>query len=254
MPGMEMFQPMTELEATATWNVLVYGATGAGKTTFASTAPGPVAYLAVEPGLKSVKPSKDIHVAKINTLDDLQQAYSFLLSEQHPFRSVVLDSLSEAFYGPIASYALHHSRRAQNEDPDILGRRDYLRTSEVLRDLVRAFRDLPLNTIVVAGERQTEDDGRMIRALHLAGDPRTSVPYQFDVVGYMYQAASGNVEEHQDSRYFMRIKGHQNLVSKIRIPKEWMVYLPTEIENPTWDRLIQAIENARSEAEKTQPA
>ena len=74
--------------------VLVYGQSGVGKTTLIKTLPGKVLILSAEAGLLSLRDT-DIEYVDIHAMDDLTEAYSYILSNINEYNCIVLDSLSE---------------------------------------------------------------------------------------------------------------------------------------------------------------
>jgi hypothetical protein len=69
-------------------NMLVYGASGAGKTVFAATAPEPL-FLDMEGGLLSVAGSR-VDRIEIKSLADLKEAYRHLKGGEHKYATVDL--------------------------------------------------------------------------------------------------------------------------------------------------------------------
>ena len=59
--------------------ILVYGQSGVGKTTLIKTLPGKVLILSAEAGLLSLRDT-DIEYVDIHTMDDLTEAYTYILS------------------------------------------------------------------------------------------------------------------------------------------------------------------------------
>ena len=69
--------------------VLVYGIEGIGKSTFAAGAPDPI-FILTEDGLGSLDVE---HFPIAQTLDNVMDAIGALYAEDHPYKTVVLDSL-----------------------------------------------------------------------------------------------------------------------------------------------------------------
>ena len=69
--------------------VLIYGSHGLGKTTFGASAPNPI-FILTEDGLGSIKSE---HFPLATSFSDVLDAISALYSEDHNFKTVVLDSL-----------------------------------------------------------------------------------------------------------------------------------------------------------------
>lgn len=86
--------------------VLVYGASGAGKTTLIPSLPAPVV-LSAEAGLLSIR-GADVPYIEIATMEDLREAYMWLCDsdEAKPFQSVAIDSLPRS-----QKWCCHRKRR-----------------------------------------------------------------------------------------------------------------------------------------------
>lgn len=69
--------------------VLVYGVEGIGKTTFAAGAPDPI-FICTEDGLGSLDVA---HFPLVEKTDDVMQAITTLYESEHPYKTVVLDSV-----------------------------------------------------------------------------------------------------------------------------------------------------------------
>jgi hypothetical protein len=72
--------------------VLAYGQTKIGKSTFCSNAEGAL-FLATEPGLNAL----DVFQAPIQTWDDLLAACAEITEGKHPFKTVIIDTVDNAY-------------------------------------------------------------------------------------------------------------------------------------------------------------
>lgn len=119
--------------ATDGVNIMVYSPAGWGKTTLIQTLPDPI-ILSAESGLLSIKGSNLDYIV-ITSMDDLKEAYSFIISEEgSKYKSVAIDSVSE-----IAEVVLIDQKKKYNND----GRKAYPGMADEVFSLIRAFRDLP---------------------------------------------------------------------------------------------------------------
>lgn len=154
--------------------ILVYGQSGAGKTTLIKTLPKPIV-LSAEGGLLSIADA-DVPFIEIGSIADLHEAYQWLLTEEgQQFKSVALDSISE-----IGEVVLNHEKKV-NKDP----RAAYGAMQEQIADLIRAFRDLPnRHVLFIAKLEKTQDEmGRILYAPSMPGNKTgQSLPYFFDEV------------------------------------------------------------------------
>lgn len=86
-------------------NALIYGLSGVGKTTLAGSADlvpdmRPVLVIDIEGGTLSLRRiAPDVKTVRVETWKQMQQVYDALLVEDHPYQTVILDSLTEIQYG-----------------------------------------------------------------------------------------------------------------------------------------------------------
>jgi hypothetical protein len=155
--------------------VLVHGKAGAGKTTLAATTGDLDATLVVsaEAGLLSLR-RFDIRAVEVTSLAELANVHQTLAAGGHPFRWVVLDSITE-----LAEKCLHEARKA-TKDP----RQAYGELADTMSAWLRAFRDLPFNVVMLAKQARTQDEaGRMLYGAAMPGKQLPqALPYLFDEV------------------------------------------------------------------------
>lgn len=155
--------------------ILVYGASGAGKTTLIPTLPNPV-ILSAESGLLSLK-GTDLPVIEIDSMEKLREAYEWLTKsdEGKSFDSIALDSISE-----IAEVVLADAKKAAN-DP----RQAYGKLADEMGEIVRAFRDIPGKNVYFSAkmEKSSDEMGRVMYAPMMPGQKvGQGLPYFFDFV------------------------------------------------------------------------
>ena len=155
--------------------LLVYGASGTGKTYLIKSLTDPV-ILSAEAGLLSIQGS-NLPYYTIESMDDMQEIYSWLLSSEEAkrYQSVVLDSISE-----IAEVVLSSEKKIA-KDP----RQAYGAMSDQMADLVRAFRDLPGKHVYFSAkvEKAQDDTGRILYSPSMPGNKfAQQMPYFFDEV------------------------------------------------------------------------
>ena len=130
--------------------IVIYGPAGAGKTRLAATTGDPSATIIVsaEAGLLSLR-GEDITVAEVKSLAELRAVYAYLRKGDHPYRWVIVDSISE-----IAEVCLGEEKRSA-KDP----RAAYGQMAEVVVGTLRAFRDLPCHVVFTAKQDRTQTEG-----------------------------------------------------------------------------------------------
>lgn len=152
---------------------LVYGHAGAGKTTLIRTLPKPI-ILSAEGGLLSIADA-DIPFIEIKSIDELREAYQYIVDHGGEYQSVTLDSISE-----IAEVVLNAEKKA-TKDP----RQAYGAMQEQMTDIIRAFRDLPGKHVLFTAkcEKAQDEHGRMLYAPSMPGNKLgQGLPYFFDLV------------------------------------------------------------------------
>lgn len=155
--------------------VLVYGASGAGKTTLVASAPSPIV-LSAEAGLLSLR-DYEIPYIEIRKMDDLAEAYHWAAEseEASQFQTICLDSISE-----IAEVVLAAEKR-KTKDP----RQAYGVMQDTIQEYVRKFRDLSGKHVYFSAklEKVQDEMGRILYGPSMPGNKTGQLlPYYFDEV------------------------------------------------------------------------
>jgi hypothetical protein len=225
--------------------MLMHGLSGAGKTTLATTAPKPILLLDVEMASRFIRGRKikwnplteappvwdgtwDICVVIVNEFQKAQVAYEYLKSGNHPFKSVIVDSISE-----LQSKAVEKIKgRTQFQTQDwgkLLSVMSFY--CKDLRDLAEA--DENIEAIIITATSRDYDG---IIKPYLQGQIASQAPYWFDITGYLYVQqvadAQGTISESRN----LLIGNHPNYEAKSRVPG-----LPTVLENPDISLLLDNI-------------
>jgi phage nucleotide-binding protein len=156
---------------------LVHGPAGAGKTSLCATTGEPTVIISAESGLLSLR-GFDIPVIEVKTLDQLYEAYDFVVNTEQgqAFKWVCLDSISE-----IAEVVLNHEKKVA-KDP----RQAYGALAEKMTDLIRAFRDLPGRNVYFSCKQERAKDEQSGAMLYYPAMPgnmlKQGLGYFFDFV------------------------------------------------------------------------
>lgn len=187
----------------STLTMLLHGDAGVGKSTLSNTSPAPrlildaegrAKYLPYAIGVVEWDPRNqsppvadgtwDTCIAIVPDYQTMDLVYRWLQSGQHPFVSVIVDSLMEIQMRLIDQVAGIEQLKTQDWG-------DVLRQ---LQKLVRDYRDLvlsPVNTTQVVIFTVGSRDGNNGRKEPLLqGQMASKVPYFVDVVGYLYTTVS----------------------------------------------------------------
>jgi phage nucleotide-binding protein len=195
-------QPPSEI---VEWlNLLVYGDPGSGKTFLSGTsaddkATSPVLLLDVEGGVTTLRHRKDVDVIRVRSNKDVEKAYNVLVTSVDGkgalyYKMVVIDSLSELAtldMGDIMREA--YARNPDKVDVDVPSQREWGKSREHMRKIVRAFRDLSCHTLFTSHVYTQIEEGQPNKNLPaFSGKLRSEIPGFMDIVGYLYVKEEGN--------------------------------------------------------------
>jgi hypothetical protein len=201
----ERWQPKTYTPTPTAFRVkaLFYGRPGAGKSTLAATAScvpemSPVLYINAESGIMSICEDWEnrIDTSKIDIVDfagyrELLQLFDYLAFAEHPYKTLVLDSLTELQTYIVNRWKDHLIPKTEQgfalneEDDKRKTLKVYERATDQLRSLTRKFRDLPMHVVMVAHDDTSEQNGLAITHPALTPKFRDSVVGYMDLVGYL---------------------------------------------------------------------
>lgn len=255
---------MTVTLADQTLSLLVHADSKVGKTTLAATAPKPLLILDAEGGSKFLPHRKvtwdpktqappevdgtwEICVVMVRDFDTMRQVFDWLQSGQHPFVSVVIDSITEV------------QRRCKQNlvGTEQMKMQDWGALLTRMDALIRGYRDLtlhphrPLTTAVFIAETRQEN-GKW--RPYMQGQIGIALPYWMDVVGYLYVSpvADANGQETGKVRRLL-VETHPLFEAGERVQGR----LGTFVEDPNIVTMLKAIYPApgangdKSESEKT---
>lgn len=228
---------------------LIHGGAGSGKTTFATTGPKPLLLLDVEMASRFVKAeikkikwnpltdappvddgTWDICVVTVDEYTKAEKAYEWLKSRNHPFKTVVVDSISELQAKAIEN--IKGRQQLQTQDwGKLLSRIAFF--CRDLRDLTGDDENIIEAVVITAMSKQ---DGDMLKP-YLQGQVSAQIPYWLDITGYLYviQEANTVTGELTDVRNLL-VGRHANFEAKSRVPG-----LPNVIQAPNISVMLDNI-------------
>lgn len=175
---------------------IIYGESGAGKTTLARTLDSKTLIISAESGLMSLH-GTDITVLDLSRDDSgkviveprerikrLGEVFAYLQAGA-PYVNIFLDSLTEINELTVASL--------NKEFPD---RKDSLvlwgENAKRMTSIIKSFRDLPYNVYETCLSKIDKDENsQRFHALALSGKVADSAPQYFDLVLYLHVDADG---------------------------------------------------------------
>lgn len=134
----------------------IYGRQKKGKTTFSSSA-GVENTLILDPEHGTdLMQSRNPHVWHIERWEDMDEAYNYLRSGDHPYEWVSVDGLTK-----LSNMALKYTMRLQEERsidriPGQVQQRDYGRAGEVMKTMLTNFHNLTYGVVFTSQERMQE--------------------------------------------------------------------------------------------------
>ena len=211
-------------------SILAYGPAKVGKTTLASTAPTPMLFMDGENSsrflmksdgtffrkvqwnpLESAPPVNDgtwdICVVKVTDWKIALKTYEYLKSNNHQFRSLVIDSISE-MQDKLKKQVLGNGVTQMKMQ-------DWGKILQSMGAFLRDIRDLtadeksPLEAIVLLAmaKEVKEADGTSTMKPHLEGSIVQQVPYFYDMTAYLYteQVMNQETQEVVDQRNLLTV-------------------------------------------------
>lgn len=222
-------------------NMLIYGESGAGKTRLSGSADDVpemrrILFIDVEGGTLTLRDTfPEVEVVRVKNWQQMQSVYDELYADQHGFTTIVVDSLTElqkmSMDGVMRKLVEEHEER----DADVPGIREWNINIEQTRKFVRAFRDLPVNTIFTALVQSDKNvrTGAMKRKPSLSGKVKDEVAGFLDIVVYLYTK-----EIDQENKRMLLCGQTEDTVAKDRSNT-----LPMTIENPTMSDIWKYLHN-----------
>lgn len=228
-------------------NLMVYGDPGVGKTVLGGSASAvealaPVLFVDVEGGTLSLRERfPDVKVVRVKSFNDLGQVHAELKKPSNPFRTVVLDSITE-----IQKFGMYEiMRRAidndPDRDPDLPGIGEWGKNTEQIRRLIRAFRDLPVNTIFLAlAQTNTDKRNNTLTKPALSAKLSNEVAGFLDIVCYMYKKTVDD-----EVKRVLLTAGTDEFIAKDRTDR-----LPPILEAPDMTTIYKILFNTQTQGDK----
>lgn len=245
---------------------VIHGESGAGKSYFAGTTPAPRLILDAEGGSRFIKANRrkktwnpldgpppehdgtwDAVVVPIRDWVTMDAAFTYLNDGNHPFRSVVVDSLTELQKRLVDAVAGTDQPTLQQWG--IIGRH--------FEDMIRRLRDLtfherkPIEAVILLCLSHLRDGETRP---FLKGQIELTLPAFVDVVGYLYADAAGD----GNIAHRMLLVPANNIIAKDRTAAlvehygavatdaqatEWLEILEAEFGNPDEPQLTRKEDN-----------
>ena len=230
------FLKANQIQDTWGFNGILAGHPGTGKTTLAATAQDSVYgrdvfVIDVDGGTRSIADRKDVTVFVPERFEEITEVYTFLENEEHSFKTIVIDTLTE-----MQKLGLKSIMAGQGELTPSL--QDYGKSNEQITGLIRAFRKFAYtkgwSVIFVTHLKEFKDErtGAVVIRSALTPAASESACAIVDCVAVLH--ASDN------SKRVLQFEANSTAFAKIRQPLG-VVGVPKEMENPTMDKVLRAM-------------
>ncbi len=260
----ELRDPSASLNAL---KFLVHAPPGIGKTYLCGTAADeesmtPVLYIDTEGGTLTIR-DKNVHIVKVTGYADMVKLVKWVRDNPGHFKTIVFDSLTE-FQKVVMQEIIRGEVAASSRprDPEVPEQRDWQKSHERIRKVVRALRDIPDTHIVFTClTREIKDDitNTVTFKPSLPGQLADEIAGFIDIVGYLHMQRDQEVVDGKKETILTRRIQFQPVSKQRVIVKDRSANLGTYIDNPTLPKMMKAIRGEKFEeigiaGEKTTPS
>lgn len=218
--------------------VCLYAPSGAGKTVLAAGAPKPL-LLDVEKGSRSLLNHRDVEDTRVFPVGNFSQVEDVVwefrekpeLADQ--YETIIVDTMTELQAMNLSAILAEKHRKDSSRNAYTAQMIDYKENTEILRRLVVALCDLPVNVVLVchATEVKDESDGRIYIRPAMTPKLAQTVKGLMDIQAYL----ETEVDNNGKATRTLRTQPGARIDAKSRIG-----HLPAIIENPTFEMLMKA--------------
>jgi hypothetical protein len=226
-------------------NLLVYAETGVGKTRLAGSAAEvegmyPVLACDTEGGTLTLRQfpeeiRKRIEIVKYKDRKEIEKLYNELAMDTSGYyKTVLLDSATEIQDMDMIAIMKDVVKRDPDRDIDVPSQREWGVSRSHMRKIIRAYRDLPMHTIITALVIEDKEEGRKPRYYpSLPGKLKSEIGGFVDIVGYMYK--------NDDQKRTIQFEGTQRVIAKDRTGT-----LGGFMIDPDMSKIMHSIQNGGS--------
>lgn len=183
---------------------VLYGPSGAGKTSLAATAPRP-AFLDTNKGLLSIagRPGLEhVRGEDIDDVDALEKAYDNFTGRgrknwKGKFGTIVVDHFDDLQAMIMENLGARRVERNPSKDIDESEQKDWGVMATKLKRVLRKLKTVPIHKILICGEKPDREDGRLMPSLQ--GQMAGALPYFADHTMYLRIGKKGVRYLHLDA-------------------------------------------------------
>lgn len=236
---------------------MIYGRAGTGKTTLASTFPGPVLIIDVkDEGTDSISDVKGLDVLEVESSEDLEELLWYLKENPKKYKTVAIDTITQLQQIRVEEVSEEKGIKGNKSAGDwgTLTKQDWGSIASWMKKVITDYRSLDMEVIFIAqdrvfnvGEEESEDGmiepevgprlspsvmSHLCSAVHMVGNTFIREHVQMKKV-------NGKKKEERKKEYGLRIGPNSYYITKMRKPKE--VALPDFLSNPTYEDILEIV-------------
>lgn len=242
---------------------VLYGRSGTGKTTIASTFPKPILHADVKDAGDDSISDIDLDVLDIKNWDDFEVMYWWLKKNPKKYKTLVVDTMSQlqqlAIKKVVSEKRKSESKAERAGDWGTMTKRDWGEVAALMKAWIINLRDLPMNVVFIAQDRvfNIDNDGEDESG---ALDPEVGPGLSPSIAKHLNAAVhfiantfvrqrtvkvklKGPIErgkpKHKEVtriEFCVRIGPNPTYITKVRKPKAFVP--PSVIVDPTYEKLI----------------
>lgn len=237
---------LTAAQRPEFYHCLLYGASRSGKTTLVGTAgaderTGPMLLLDFEGGASSVMGQQNVQVVSMRDWHDFNDAYEYLSSGQHPFKSVAVDSISELHMFTVLDIVEKEAAANSRRNEDTAEIQDFGKAMIMLRRFMRHMRQLRMHVFITALTKTDKypNEGD-VRVPQMFGQMAGESVGMFPVVGYLVNEIErvGKGEKRSVRKLYLQNEPGMRIGVRIPLGNPF----PDSIANPTITKLFNALD------------
>jgi hypothetical protein len=170
--------------------LFLWGDSGVGKSTLSLQFPKP-AVIDLEGGTDLYGDAFGFDVLKANTPDEIMAAVDWLLTNRHPYKTLVIDPVTlywDALQKKWSDIFLKRNKGSKGHKYEFydLQPKDWMTVKAEFKEFIRKLIALDMNVIVTAREKTKYKEGSFMVAMGETFDGEKSLPYMFDTIVRMY--------------------------------------------------------------------
>jgi hypothetical protein len=249
-------KPVGQIVRPRSWGI--YGRSGSGKTTFASTFPKPILLLDVnDQGTDSVADVKQLDVWEIEDWEDFEDVLHFLLHNEGKYKTLVIDTITQ-----MEDFCKQWVLSTKKKRPGNIGNwgaltmREYGEVAASMKTKITDFRNLPMEVMFIAQERTThqeedkaeDPDNLMIPEIgpYAMKSVASHLNASVKIIGHAFvklrkfkQKVRNKEVDMEEPVHCLRLGANPIYITKTRKPRG--IEIPAYVENPEYKDVIEVL-------------